>query len=88
VGVVFGSLYMGHVSSNWRHFMGLSINTVDVALFMAGVGTVVICAAEWTRVLREILAGVNGVGPFLLGKAAYNIVSQPGGQRTCTCRLN
>lgn len=80
VGVVFGSLYMGHVASNWRNLMGLSINTVDVALFMAGVGTVVLCCDEWTKVMREILAGVNGIGPFLLAKAVYNLVRTREGQ--------
>lgn len=75
VGVVFGALYMGHVSANWRNFIGLSMNTINVALFMGGVGAVVVACAEWATVLREVLAGVNCVGTILLSKAVYNTVS-------------
>jgi hypothetical protein len=75
VGVVFGALYMGHVSSNWRNVIGLSLTTINVALFMGGVGAVVVACAEWATVLREVLAGVNCVGTILLSKAIYNTVS-------------
>jgi hypothetical protein len=83
VGLVFGALYMGHVSANWRNFIGLSMNTINVALFLGGVGAVVVACAEWATVLREVLAGVNGVGTILLSKAVYNTVSPTQGAPGC-----
>jgi hypothetical protein len=78
VGLVFGTLYFGAATHEWRNVVGLLFLVGATLAFLASVPMNILFSLEWPLVAREYLSGANAIGPYVTSKCFFFIAYIPG----------